>query len=107
MWSRAPKKLTLPIPCSSLTSRKIASPALNIFPNPTNGNIQISFFGLEAAVGILQFINIDGIVLDSKIVEYSKGLNEISYDLSPFGKGVYLIQFISKHETQTVKVIND
>lgn len=102
-----PKKLTLPIPCSSLTSRKIASPGLNIFPNPTSGTIQISFIGLEAAVGIFQFINIDGIVLDSKIVEYSKGLNEMSYDLSPFGKGVYLIQFISKHETQTVKVIND
>jgi hypothetical protein len=90
-----------------LTSRRLASPALNIFPNPTSGTIQISFIGLEAAVGRMQFINIEGIVLDSKTVEYSKGLNELSYDLSPFGKGVYLIQFISKHETQTVKVIND
>lgn len=103
----APKKLSLPLPCSSLTGRKLEVPALNIFPNPTNGTIQISFIGLEAAVGKMQFINIDGVVLDSKIVEYSKGLNELSYDLSAFGKGVYLIQFITKHETQTVKVIND
>jgi len=103
----APKKLNLPLPCSSLTSRKLESPGLDIFPNPTSGAIQISFIGLEAAVGKMQFINIDGIVLDAKIVNYRKGLNELSYDLSPFGKGVYLIQFITKHETQTVKVIND
>ncbi|MCP4910014.1 MAG: T9SS type A sorting domain-containing protein, partial [Bacteroidetes bacterium] len=68
---------------------------LNIFPNPTNGLLNINFYAEKQGVINVKLISISGQVIFNDILTSSNGSYKGLYDLNNQPKGVYLLSIIS------------
>lgn len=76
--------------------------SIQIFPNPTNGNVNIVLPENDTESEI-QIFNLQGIEVIS--VKSKQGQNSFTTDLSEFGVGVYFIRVTNKENSITEKVI--
>lgn len=78
---------------------------LKIYPNPTQDNISVSLNSEieEKADFIIRDIN--GKVCIKKEIVIKRGENEYSFDLSAFGKGLYIAECIFSSEKTVTKII--
>jgi hypothetical protein len=101
----SPKKISLSDPCNNLTNRTQSASELNIFPNPTNSTFQLAFNGIEASTANFQIFDLSGNAIQSTLVDYNKGLNVFTFDLSQYNNGMYFVKFTLSNQAQTIKVI--
>jgi hypothetical protein len=82
----------------------IADTALNIFPNPTSGNITVT---LPEAVsnGQLNILDLTGrVVATQQLVALPAG-SFVQLDMNNFENGIYLVQFNQGQVTRAARVV--
>ena len=79
-----------------------AEMTLNVYPNPTHGNLKIELAGLpdEDTYGFV-IVNMSGDV----IVQNDKAVNPSEIELSPFPTGVYILKLFYKEIMKDYKII--
>ena len=77
----------------------ISKPKLiSVFPNPSNGVIYYKVNLPEK--GKFQLLNITGKLIQEMNIEHASG----EIDISNYAKGIYILKFISKNNSQVVKI---
>lgn len=74
----------------------------NVYPNPSNGEVNVKIENESIKDGSISVINILGETVFSKSISNSGNL--VNMDLSNYGKGVYLIKVESGNITATKKI---
>lgn len=79
-----------------------AEMALNVYPNPTHGQLKIELEGLpEEDTYSFTIVNMSGDV----IVQNDKAVNPSEADLSMFSAGVYILKLFYKENMKDYKII--
>ena len=76
------------------------SPALRIYPNPTNGQLIIEISDIEHQISEIQIFDVMGQLLQSKIVNLK---SKIEFDISHLATGIYFLRV----DNRVVKVIKN
>ncbi len=79
-----------------------AAPVLQVYPNPTNGNITLDLSAYPANNLRIELYNVQGKVLQV-LEKDSAESNTASFDLSDYGSGIYLIRVRSEGLPDAVK----
>ncbi|MBK8352787.1 MAG: T9SS type A sorting domain-containing protein [Saprospirales bacterium] len=66
--------------------------SIHLFPNPTNGNVQLNMNLLQNKNYTLRIIDINGNLLSNENLKGNAGENNVSIDLSSYANGLYFIQ---------------
>ncbi|HUM53200.1 MAG TPA: T9SS type A sorting domain-containing protein, partial [Chitinophagales bacterium] len=66
--------------------------SIQLFPNPTNGNVQLNLNLLQNKNYTLRVIDINGNLLSNETLKGYIGENNVSIDLSNYANGLYFIQ---------------
>ncbi len=82
---------------AGIMSKKYHEIDMNVWPNPSNGNISLSF-SLEDRENVsVQIMNLNGMVVNTfNEGILSKGTHTLKLDLENFSKGIYLIKILSE-----------
>ncbi len=75
----------------------ISANSFEIFPNPSNGIINVAFMNTSSAT-MINVYNTAGQVVISKKINAAQGLMNEQIDMSCVGKGIYLTQIISNDQ---------
>nr|MCR5013583.1 T9SS type A sorting domain-containing protein [Bacteroidales bacterium] len=81
----------------SITSVSDNAARLGIYPNPTQGHITVSTEG----AGELRIVN----SLGQTLIQTELGQDDLQLDLTPFGKGIYMVIVRSEQGVATKKII--
>ncbi|MAW20972.1 MAG: hypothetical protein CMD16_01080 [Flavobacteriales bacterium] len=73
-----------------------------IYPNPTSGIVNISFYNSEGTSVVLQNILGERV---SEIVSERDGVVAVSFDMSDYSSGVYFIKFITNYGIMNYKLV--
>jgi hypothetical protein len=89
----------------STSTTELLSNKMLVYPNPTEGILNIEFNNFDNRFTSLSIVNILGDEiyeeeLDNTIIKYSKKL-----DLSKYSHGIYFVKFSSIEEVLTKKLI--
>lgn len=60
---------------------------------------------MEASTANLQIFDLRGNAIKSTLLDYNKGLNVFTFDLSQYNNGMYFVKFTLSNQAQTIKVI--
>jgi hypothetical protein len=66
--------------------------SIHLFPNPTNGNVQLNMNLLQNKNYSLRIIDINGNLLSTQNIKGNSGENNIELNLSSYANGLYFIQ---------------
>jgi hypothetical protein len=85
----------------------VAQGSLRVYPNPTNGMINIDFITENAEAPAIQVYNAFGQLMTTKLEESLKrtGSYTITYDMSALPGGVYYFKFIGMNRVINKKII--
>ncbi len=93
---------------TNLTTTGISSVADNniftVFPNPSNGILNINFAGLSEHI-IIEVINNLGQVVYTEKINDCTGDCHKTIDISSLGKGIYLLKIVANENIQTKKIL--
>lgn len=81
------------------------NPTLLLYPNPTNGYLNISFDTKENEIAQIQIINLLGEMTYATQIDTEIGENLFTIDLSELHKGLYLVQLVSPSHSALSKLI--
>jgi len=90
--------------CSDINDNMASEPIINMYPNPNNGNVFISFDGFEDDV-ILMVYDVDGRLVHNEEVVMKRGKFVHNIDLKGLAEGSYMIRFISRDYTKLERLI--
>ena len=76
----------------------ILSSSFNLFPNPSQGTINIQFELSKAASTTIEILSIQGQLIQSRVQEHPSGVSQIRFDLSALESGMYLIRLKTAEE---------
>jgi len=63
------------------------------FPNPTNGNLNVELNVSEQKNIQMMVVDAQGKLIDRDILHTEKGLNKVTFDMSGYSPGLYLMHF--------------
>lgn len=87
---------------TAVFSDTFAEMVLNVYPNPTHGQLKIELEGLpEEDTYSFTIVNMSGDV----IVQNDKAVNPSEADLSMFSAGVYILKLFYKENMKDYKII--
>lgn len=79
---------------------------LKAFPNPSNGNTNLSFELLKGGDAVVSVYSITGsLVKTIKVEDLTNGTNSVSLDSDDLPKGTYIVKLVSGKQSDTVKFI--
>ena len=88
-------------------SEAIVNSFINIFPNPTTGNVKVLVQSTKEKASELSITNLLGQQVLTIPATLQKGINTVTFDISNLASGTYLISFIDetgiKHTTKLIK----
>jgi hypothetical protein len=67
---------------------------VNAYPNPTSGPVEIRFTSAAAASAIVQVTDAKGLLVISKTMSVSQGLNSTTIHLGRFAQGTYYLRVV-------------
>jgi hypothetical protein len=79
---------------------------VNVFPNPANDNVTVSFNLVNANLVKIELIDLTGKtirVTDS--MKLNSGLNEISLNVADVKQGVYFVKLSTEEVTKTTRLV--
>lgn len=77
---------------------------ITIFPNPTQGDIVLNFYGEENGIADLEVLSIEGKNLMSLQDDYSVGENSLKLELSFLPTGTYIVNLITENTSYSTKI---
>jgi len=88
----------------SLATNNFAFNNLTVWPNPTNGRVQLSFTPLsDQNIGITLY-DLNGRSIDSQYFVPNASIFEYTFDYSGLTNGVYFLKITNGNESQTIKL---
>jgi hypothetical protein len=78
---------------------------LNVYPNPTKGFAEISFFANESQKAVVSISNIIGQEVYTSVNSVNTGNNVIKIDLSKYENGIYIVKLKTKNNSLSKKLI--
>jgi len=81
------------------------NPTLLLYPNPTNGYLNISFDTKENEIAQIQIINLLGEMAYATQIDTEIGENLFTIDLPELHKGLYLVKLVSPSHSTLSKLI--
>ena len=72
--------------------------SFNLFPNPSQGTINIQFELSKAAPITIEILSIQGQLIQSRVQEHPSGVSQMRFDLSALESGMYLIRIKTAEE---------
>jgi len=96
-----------PLPAEQKTEAK-ADPggrSLNVFPNPSNGIITVSFEGFEGKKTELRIMNLIGNVVYQEVVPEPADKYIKTIDLNKLAKGLYYVKLETASYSEVRKVV--
>jgi hypothetical protein len=88
----------------SLATNNFAFNNLTVWPNPTNGRVQLSFTPLsDQNIGITLY-DLNGRSIDSQYFVPNASIFEHTFDYSGLTNGVYFLKITNGNESQTIKL---
>jgi hypothetical protein len=79
---------------------------LNVFPNPTNGNLTIRYYVSANSKCEIRIFDIQGRQIAQPLAEYkSAGFHQLNFNYENVPNGLYIIKFINDNQIFTVKSI--
>jgi hypothetical protein len=95
------------IPDSAITSANeiIVSHNMNIFHNPSSGNLQIEFTSEKPSLAKMEVINLLGEILSEENISIHQGRNSYPEKLSTLNNGIYFLKITLKETIITKKFI--
>jgi len=97
--------LLVSIPLSGVEDVMSKRIEINLFPNPTDGNITLQAVGLSNATFIMQIIGSDGrIIFTGRYISDNKHF-EIQIDMSYLDPGIYFVRFQDSNQSSSSKVV--
>jgi hypothetical protein len=110
--SSAPKTKTIAVTLTckeseedDITANLQGLSAFNVYPNPTNGKITLSFNSDRKTKLALNVVDLLGKTLISDEIETVEGLNTKNLDLSRFAEGMYFIFIVNEgREVQALRI---
>ena len=94
-------------PITPLSTNEIKLFKATIYPNPTNGIVNINYNIENATTITLRLTNIQGQTIQETTMDKSSGSQTDSVNLSSLSNGMYFVSITNAHETYTVKVIKE
>ena len=79
--------------------------ALNVFPNPSTGIVNVGYVAEKAEKVNVQVVGLSGLILQEREEQAVKGKNYFSLDLSTEKIGFYLIRLQNESKSKTSKVL--
>lgn len=86
------------------TTTEFEGSMLQVFPNPTNGLVNIRLFGMESEANVTVFDQLGRMVWTQKVEEGQDAL-QLDFSDSNFQNGVYLISVVSNGEQMTERLL--
>ena len=80
------------------------SPAIDIVPNPNNGQMQLRMENMEGRVNV-KVCNATGLLIDQFEIQTRQGLNTYNYTMERLSNGVYFLVFTDGKHSVTKKVV--
>ena len=75
-----------------------------VYPNPTNGIVNINFTATEMGEASLSVVDVNGRVLYTQELETQTGLTEAFLDLSPLANGMYFVRLSTANSMDIQKL---
>ena len=94
-------------PTTPLSTNEIKLFKATVYPNPTNGIVNLSYNLENDSTITLRVTNIQGQIVQENKIDKSNGSQTDSIDLSSVSNGMYFISITSANETYTAKVIKE
>ena len=88
-----------------IKEEKEISSTLSVSPNPSSGNINVSFKTQRVNDLIIKIIDLQGKEVYKNIKNSFSGEFNESFDLNNLSKGIYMLQIISDKEATTRKIV--
>jgi hypothetical protein len=82
-----PEDLAVSVPETPVLSGDIV-----IYPNPTNGQFTLSYTSYSSGENVIKMYNLVGQVVLTQSVLQSSGSNTVSFDISSFSQGIYMLE---------------
>jgi len=92
--------------CSEIGGRNSNNREMNLYPNPTNGLLNIELSGFSDLLNITMYSLNGNLIYSENIDDYSPDkVLKRQIDVSRFGKGVYFVRLINNNNSETKKVL--
>jgi hypothetical protein len=80
---------------------------VNVYPNPFNGNTNLTFTATEAGDATIVVYNLVGErVIDMNLGSVNAGTQTVQLDFTSLNTGIYLLSVTAAGETSTLRVTN-
>jgi hypothetical protein len=76
----------------SITENEVPSGEMVIYPNPTNGQISLTFNSDGSQTNSIKIYNLVGQIVFAEKSETIQGLNNQTFDISHQGQGIYMLE---------------
>lgn len=91
--------------CTPYGTQEVTSKSsVDIYPNPNDGNMTLSFNNMSGEI-IVKVFNMQGIMIDQFLVNGGYESNTFPYNSNRLSSGIYVFSFASKEGTLTKKVV--
>jgi hypothetical protein len=84
---------------------KELTPSFSVFPNPTEGNVNMELVSLKAYKGTIKLYNIIGKLVKQMPVNIKEGINNYQFDLRELANSLYIMQVYEDGKLTYVKKI--
>ncbi|MCK6641452.1 MAG: PKD domain-containing protein [Bacteroidia bacterium] len=84
---------------------EIGVEAFAVYPNPSNGIFNISFFGKERGDYSIEIVSVDGKIVASENLDAFQGNYSRTFDLSLYGAGIYTIRITRNGSVSAYRLI--
>lgn len=78
---------------------------LNVYPNPSEGDINVSWTAIQAGEVMMEVLNYQGQVFLQRELDLFLGSQSLQLDLPELSSGIYLLRFRNKKGTLTRKIL--
>lgn len=97
-------------PYVSIEENNLPAGDVSVYPNPTNGQLNISYNATTDGEYLISIFNIVGQVVYKQSYSNGVGLNTVRIDLSKFMQGVYMLELsfikLNNKENSSIHKIN-
>jgi len=80
---------------------------INIFPNPTSGIINISYYSDNSKSINLKFFDLTGREMKKQFIEALPGLNNFTVNIENFTSGIYFLKLTDEKESVIKKIVKN
>ena len=90
----------------SINEEQISQGEILLYPNPTNGQVSLSYQSGESAQNSVKIYNLLGAIVLSETYSASSGLNTLNFDLSQYNQGIYILELSTEQQGRKITSVH-